>query len=375
MWATSDQYRDALAWSHRTGVAGAITLDGNELAMVVPDEWRITRTLRGSQIESELTMQVTDPDGSMTATPGSALRPWGQRVALTATVSSGGWAESIPLGVWRLNSCKPSGGVWRLYPSGKWARPPSAVDVSAGDLLDLVADYDWLGLSVPPSGATSYSELSRVVDGALPVRLGTDSVDVPQVPWEGSRIDAVTALASAMGAVAVVDRTGILTTVDAGGTGDVVEIAAADEPGHKLGLIEWDPSATRDGIANGVAATGTDPEGVTLYGRALEQGGPAAWSAGGFGRVTYGYHSPLLTTQSQVNAAAATRLASLKAQRAQMVTVTTMPDPSVDVLDTARLTMPGAYRSVDGLIVGISLGSSGPMVLTVSIPWEVRLDG
>lgn len=375
MWPVSDQYREALGWSHAQTVAAAITLDGVELATVTPDSWSLTRTLRGSQIEAELAMQVTDPDGSMTSTPGAALRPYGQRVALMCTVSAGGWAESIPLGVWRFSSCAPSGGVWRLYPNGRWARPASAVDTSAGDLLDLIAEYDWLGLSVPPAGADSATELVRVVDGTLPVRVDTTPVDVAQVPWEGSRIDAVTALATGMDAVVVVDRTGILTTVPATGTGDVLEVTTANELGAGLGLVDWDPTATRDGIANGVAATGTDSNGSTIYGRALESEGVAAWSAGGFGRVTHGYSSSLLTTQSQVDAAARTRLASLQAQRAQVVTVTTLPDPSVDVLDTLRLRLPGAERTVDGLITGIRLDDSGPMVLTVSIPWGVRLDG
>lgn len=375
MWPVSAQYREALGWSHDLSVSAALTLAGAELATVVPDAWSITRTLRGSQVESELGMMVTDPDGSMSATPGAALRPYGQRASLTATVSSGGWSESLPLGVWRLNSCAPRGGVWRLYSNGRWARPASAVDVSAGDLLDLIAEYDWLGLSVPPSGAATESELRRVLDGAMPVRMDTTGTTVPSVPWDGTRIDAVLRLAEDAGGVAVVDRTGVLAVIDAAGTGDVVEIAAADEPGYKLGLIEWDPKATREGIANGVAATGTASDGSTIYGRALESDGVAAWSAAGFGRVTYGYHSPLLTSQSQVDDAARTRLASLQASRAQVVQVVTMPDPSVDVLDTARLTLPGAEATVDGLIVGVRLDSDGPMTLSVSIPWGVSIGG
>ena len=189
-------------------------------------------------------------------------------------------------------------------------------------------------------------------------------------------MDALLSVVADMDAVAVVDRTGVLTTVPRAGTGSVVTITPADaqQPlAWGLGIIDWSAPSSRDGVYNGVAMTGTAEDGTAIYGRALEAGGPAAWSAAGYGRSVYKAHSPLLTTQSQVDAAAATRLDSLRRDRAQTLTITTIPDPAVDVLDTARVLLPGNDRTVEGLITDVSLSSDGPMVLTVSVPWGVRI--
>lgn len=377
MWGVSAQWGEALAGSHRLTVRGSVTLGGRLLAEIEPESWSWRRSLRGSQVVDEMSLSVVDPDGSLySPDPAAPLRANGQRVELQAVLTVGGWSESVPMGVWRVEESSAEGGPWRLYRNGRWARPAQRVDVTGADLLALIAEYDWLGLSVPPWGATSESELRRIVDGALPVTIGTTGRPVAAVPWEGSRMDALLSVVADMDAVAVVSRTGVLTTVPRAGGGDVVTItpANAQQPlAWGLGLVDWSAPSSRDGVYNGVAMTGTAEDGTTIYGRALESSGPAAWSAAGFGRSVYSAHSPLLTTQSQVDASAATRLDSLRRDRAQTLTITTIPDPAVDVLDTARVLLPGSDRTVEGLITDVSLSSDGPMVLTVSVPWGVRI--
>lgn len=379
MWETSPEWREALAGSREMTALVAVTRDGDELTPdggIEPSSWRIMSTLSGSQIRTTLEMVVTDPDGGMlTEDPLSPLQVYGQRASLNVTVRSGDWVESLPMGVFRLNESTPSGGPWRYY-AGEWARPSQTITTSGEDLLALVADYNLLGVSTPPSGATSEDEIVRLLDGTVAYsQAGFTSGAVARVPWSGSRLDAVLSIVAGMGAVATIGRDAVLGLIPATGTGDVVAITAATEPGWGLGLIDWAPRATRDGVINGVAATGQSPDGATLYGRALEGDGPTQWAAGGFGRVTSAEHNPLWTTQAQAQAGAASTLARLKRERAQTLTVTTLPDPSIDVLDTAAITLPESGRTISGLITEVQLGSSGPMTLVVSVPFGEAIYG
>ena len=379
MWEVSDSWREALAGSREMTALAVITRDGDELTAdggIEPTSWRIVSSLSGSQVQSKLDLVITDPDGDMlTEDPLSPLQVYGQRVSLDVTVAVGEWSESLPMGIWRLNSSQPSGGPWRYY-AGTWVRPAQTVSVSAEDLLVLVSEYGFLGLSTPASGATSETEVRRLLDGTLTYDMGgLASKDVARAPWSGSRLDAILSVIGDLDAVAVVGRDGVLTLVPAKGTGKTVSITAATEPGWGLGLIDWPPQATREGVVNGVAATGTSLDGATLYGRALESSGPTAWSSSGFGRVTTDASNASWTTQAKTTAGAASTLTKLTRERAQTLTVTTLPDPSIDVLDTAAITLPESGRVISGLITEVQIGSTGPMQLTVSVPYGEAIYG
>lgn len=374
MWAVSSQWGEALASSHTLTAEAAITLEGAALVdTLLPDSWQVSKSLRGDQTESRLDMVVTDPDGSMLSDdPSSPLQAYGQMVAMQVTARSGDWAETIPMGRWRIKESTPTGGRWALYPNGRWRRGAQTVSVSCTDLIGDLAAFDFLGKSAPPAGATTLTELQRLVDGAMPVALDLPSRLVASAPWSGSRIDAILQVVADTGGVADIDRTGVLRPIPQTGTGQTVTVQPADVTGYvdgtATGLISWSPKASRDGIANGVVLTGQRPDGVTLYGRALESEGPTAWSAARFGRVTHTEHSALLITQAAVDAAAKSRLAALSRARAQTLEVQLMPNPAIDVLDTCRIMLPDADRALSGLITSVTIGSHGPMTLQVSIP-------
>ena len=378
MWTASPEMGIALTRSHAMSARAAVTLGGDLLADIEPDSWEITTSLRDGQIESELSMVITDPTGDMlTEQPESPLQAYGQRVALTVTVESGDWSEAVPMGQWRISTSDPSGGPWRLYPSGRWVRPAERITTRANDLLDLLAEYDFLSLSTPPAGATTAAELARLVDGTLPIQMDVASQTVPSTPWEQSRIDAVLQLMRDADAVAWVDRAGTLRPLPAAGSGAGVTIQPADQTGYvaetAAGLVSWRPTASREGVYNGVGMTGQRADGATIYGQAIEASGPTAWSAARFGRVTYRAHSPLLTTQARVDAGAATRLRSLTRARSQTLEVQILPDPRIDPLDTVRIVVPDTGRVIEGLIVGTRIGSHGPMALEVSVPFGAAI--
>lgn len=126
MWEVSNSWREALAGSREMTARAVITRDGDELTAdggIEPTSWRIVSSLSGAQVQSKLDLVITDPDGDMlTEDPLSPLQVYGQRVSLDVTVAVGEWSESLPMGIWRLNSSQPSGGPWRYY-AGTWVRP------------------------------------------------------------------------------------------------------------------------------------------------------------------------------------------------------------------------------------------------------------
>lgn len=390
MWAVPEGWREALAGSHHTTITATVILSGRSLATLTDDQealdrtsgtaridaWSITSELRESQIESRLTLRVADQGSRLlTLSPDSPLQCYGQRLHVRATVHAANASLTIPMGVWRIDEATPEGGRWRLYPGGQWVRPDTLVSVSAGDLIDLLADYDFTGPSAVPSGSTRWGELRRLVDGTLPVSISAGNRELAPSRWEGSRLDAILSLLRDAGRVAWVDRAGVLRDLPATGGTDTLYLSAADPdtgliPTGSLGLVEFSPSASRMGAYNGVRATGSGESGAEVSGADWITDGPMAWDSSGFGRVTYGYHSPLLRHSSQCLEAARTRLANIRAQRAIDISVTTMPDPALDPLDRVAITLPDTRQVLSGPVTSISMGSMEPMKLTVTVPVE-----
>ena len=377
MWDVEDpaRYAAMLATPHEIRPTLVSTLGGDLIDEIVPTSWQITTALRDKQTESKLELVCLDPDGILlTDDPGSALPAAGQQISLQVTVEASGWLETMPMGRWRIQESTPSGGRWRLYPNGTWRRGGSAVTTSCEDLLSLIADHDFVGKSAPPTDATTITEVARLLEAGLPVDLGTlVSGPVARTPWEGTRLDAVVALIADIGGITHIDRSGVLTGIPVAGTGHIHDIRAAEVTGYvegvATGLIDWTPRATRDGVINAIALTGQRADGATLYAEAYEDTGPLAYDAAGYGRVVLREHNAQLTTQAAVDAAAPKRLAELAATRTQTLDVTIMPNPAIDILDTARILLPGAERTIEGLIVGHTIGSHGPMQLQVSVPY------
>lgn len=390
MWSVPDGWRSALAGSHRVTVTATVTLSGRRLATLsddqavlerVPgaariDHWSVAASVREAQVESRLTLSVADQGSRLlTLNPESPLQCYGQRLHVQATVHSANTALTIPLGVWRIDKATPEGGWWRLYPGGQWVRPDTEVSVEGGDLIDLLADYDFLGPSAIPPGSTRWGELRRLVDGTLPVSLSAADRQISPSRWEGSRLDAILSLLRDAGRVAWVDRAGVLRDLPAAGGTDTLHLAAADPdtglvPAGGLGLVEFTPEASRDRMYNGVRATGSGESGAEVSGADWITDGPMAWDASGFGRVTYGYHSSLLRHSAQCLEAARTRLANIRAQRSIDVMVMAMPDLAIDPLDRVAVTIPDTGQVLSGPITELSVSAGEPMKLKIAVPAE-----
>lgn len=380
MWAAPDGWLDVLSRSHVVTPQATITLEGDELATVTPSGWSLRRQLQGNRVDAELSMAVPDETSRLlTDDYRSPLQAYGQRVDFRLRVTSGSFEAVCPMGIYRTESAVPAGGHWTLYPNGRWKRPSTLVDVTGVDLLALTVDHDFLEPSVPPVGSTAHSEIRRLLDGDMQTRLTVADQPIESAPWEGTRIAALLDLFAAMDAVAVVGRSGLLESIPSAGSGQRLQISPADPDGYvpsaTTGLVDWRPEATREGVYNGVTTEGQTADGESVQGFDFVRSGPLAWRPQGYGRVTYKHDSPLITSSLHANFAAATRLRNLTASRTRTLTIHTLPNPALDVLDTVEVVMPETERIIPALVTAIELGDGQPMTITASVPWEVPIHG
>lgn len=369
MWAYPTGWREALTGDISLTVAAAVTYGGSVTVDGLPiNGGTVTSELAGGQVQTSVDVEVADNEGTLwTGLEDSPLDVIGHRLHLTSTVHSYGWSATIPEGVFRVNRVEPSARApWRLYAkSGQWVRGSQVLRVSCGDLLDQVADEDFLTPVSPAASAVTGSEIRRIMSGVVPVGASASALSrsVPSsvVYDNGDRLGALVDLMRVEGRVPVMDRAGVLQAVDAGGSGQTWPVPMD-------ALVEAVPTADRGDLKNGYVLTSESADREPLRGQALENG-RLRWG-GPFGRVPAFHHAPIITGNAALNRAAATMLASHIAARRTPLTVMAGIDPAVDVLDVAVIDLPSG--PVSGLITRIQRPLLGrTMTVTVSMDWGV----
>jgi hypothetical protein len=226
------------------------------------------------------------------------------------------------------------------------------VKVSAADRSRAVAEDQFITSSQSVAGATVVAEITRLIQSALSTATVTDltgsATVCPRTSWEPgtSKWAAVQELAVAIDADVAPGPDGTfwirpqpditdppVLTMNIGESGQIVE-----------GEEEWD----REGVFNAVIARGERTDGsAPVSGSAydLDAASPTYWN-GSFGHRPKFYSSPLLTTISACNAAAATMLAK-SITPARSISVECIPNPALDIGDVVSLIIPGAAGSVD----------------------------
>lgn len=248
------------------------------------------------------------------------LECYGQQVAIQYdVVLPSGRVESFSLGLARLQS-------WDENETG-------GIELNGAGLL-LEAQEDRLLRAVQiPSGTPFVTATERmvgdiipvVVDEALPTRT------TGAFTFEEDRLDGLTKLLDAWPARAYVDDQGVLqVTVPYNDLTDPIVRTVRD--GENGTLVEAPRGNNREGRYNGVVASGEGPDDmVPVLGAAYLREGPMRWG-GPFGNVPYGMASPLLTTNAQADAAAATRLQNLQ-RESRPRTLTMVPDARLQTGD------------------------------------------
>ena len=378
MWTTPPGWREALSGDIGMGASAAVWLGG----AVTVDELEIlagsvTSELSGDQVQTSVSLTAGDPEGDLfTGWSGDRLGTLGHRIRLASIVSAGDWLVTVPVGTLRVNTVDiASSSPWRLYmpdhpeatpeTHGRWVRGAQVLSVSCGDLLDQVADEDFLAPTSPPSGSTIGSEIQRLAAGIVSVGdsvLALDGSVPSSITYDDQdRLGSLVALFRAAGQVLALDRDAVLQAIPSTGSGSVWDVPMD-------ALIRALPSADRSELRNGWVVASESEEREPLRGQALEEEGPLIWG-GPFGRVPAFAHSPILTSNSQCNSAARTNRDAAQASRRMVLDIECGTDPAVDVLDTARIALP--LGAVDGLILRINRPLFGrTMTVSVSVDWE-----
>lgn len=402
MWPVSDDFRTALGGSYELEVRASVSLGGETLAESLPITAgaRLVSELAESSVRQTLTLPISDDHGELLGmSMSSPLAPFGQRITATAYLRvSGMLVESVPLGVLRIDDPGSDGEEWAYYEAtrdvaaggytygeaaltydapvfydggglpqrtvvgGMWVPQGRSYSVRASDLLEMVADDDFLD-DFSPTGSLITASV-RVLDGLLPMGAWTGAGSSPTgLTYSSDRVAALAGLAALDGRVPAVDRDGSYlprpSAVKA--VPDWTITARVDLASVRLSLASA-------GIHSAVMVTGEDADQRPTRGVATITTGPLRWG-GPFGKRTTKATNPLARTDALAQSIAEGQLAHELARLTIPVSVKAAPNPAMDVLDTVCVVLPD--RTLTGLATRIDLPLDGAdMDVTVAVPWQ-----
>lgn len=321
----------------------------------------------GQAIRSRVTLIVSDPDGSLLPTrTDAALAPFGTELKIWAGLKLGSATELLPMGRFPLMAAEMDLS-WSSYtrpdePDITYdIRRGGTVTLEAVDMMQVVAEQRFMATE-QPQRATVLPEIARLLQGVVPFRApAVADKSIPStITYDDDRLDAVTKLMDVLELDPITDAEGTVT-----GQVRTIGTPVWTITGGVGGVqARVSTKLSRDNAYNGVRFTGTGDDARTVVGRALQADGPLAW--GNPLRIPYFAESALLSTQDQVDAAARTRLANLRAERSLEASVECAWNPALEVGDTVLLV--GANRkSVPVRVIEASWPlTPGPMQLKVS---------
>ena len=366
-WELLDTTRDMLTGDYSASVSASAWLAGE---VTVPDlevtaaDW--TSALDGQTVRSTLTLTVDDDEGRLVPYQGGdPLAPYGAQISAASIISAGGDSDSIPLGRYLIASASPSGS-WVPY-LGRYLPTGGTITLQTQDILQDLIESEIPGLMQPGSDPAQVAyEARRLCRDICPV--DTDGIPAGlTVSRKGAVYDQVrlTAILSLL-------PPSVLIRAGRGGVAEFFELPTLVSKVVTPAAGEWVSASMdldRDGLVNTVITT-SDQADSRISGLAQETAGPFSASGPLKPRI-YRHSSPLYTTSAQAMAGAATRLASLLAERSLPVTVTMPFDPSVDAGDLHRVALvPGSLEPVARVkSIRWTLGSA-EMAATYSVSRE-----
>lgn len=321
--------------------------------------WDDTRAIMGqSKIE------IVDVDGLMV--------PWGYD---DPTNVGGGVIQvkfilnnaSVDLIYQPITRCEPTE-HWSLRTVNgvkTWVPGGHIIYVETDDKLIVAQNNQFLVPETPPTAATCFSEINRIMVGSMDVVIDSNLTDrsVPStVVYKGDRVTTLGQLCDALNAAYRTTGTGQLYVYKR----PTVSQYTYKGDTHDAQLSGVDKIAKRkhqkQGLYNGVVSTNTLQGGQLLQGVALETSGPLAWG-GPHGKVPYFHNANFATDQSSINADAQTQLATLIAARAGILEFSCRFDPAMETGDYITLMLPQIDGSEYPLPVTVSMvnmhGTSG----------------
>lgn len=329
--------------------AAASLLRGNQKRSIRVESWYDDQLLsddlpvedgrdevdRGSNVPERVTFTVPLRSGGVDFTPDDLLSPLaanGQTVRVSLGIEIG--FEEIE---WMQRG-------WYVITQSEVRG--DAVEVEAAGLLWKI-DEARLVSPLQPSG-TFKSTIQRLVEPALTVEFDSSLVDraVPaSVNYDEDRLGALQTTLNAWPATAEVVADGYLL-VSPVGDPTVASVALSSGPGGTV--IKKVGRSTRDGVYNAVVAEGQTSDGNVVRGVAYDLNGPKR-AGGPFNElsVPFFFTSPLITTAAQAQAAANSRMLSLKRSLSFTYDVEMVPHPALQAGD--RVTLDGAAGIIEKL--------------------------
>lgn len=306
MRPVSERFLRTIAGSHTAIFRARVVAPGQTGVSPVGTEVAIlggdVKLDAGADIRSTVELQV---DGSDTwpAAASDLLAPYGNELFIERGVAYGGGAtEWVSLGYFRINTLEQDDA------------PFGPIRITGTDRMSMIIDAKMTTIkqyAAAVSNGTMLADLVTDAYGAAVVAWDDDTVRTAPIGRtfivEEDRYAKIKELVTGLGKIAYFDYRGILLVRTPASPDDPVWTVSRGEGGV---LVEASRSLSREGVYNGVLATGEalDTEPPTR-GLAVDTGAssPTRWG-GPFGKVPRYYSSPLLTTDSQAQLAAATIL-------------------------------------------------------------------
>lgn len=300
----------------RSGVGARVNVSraGRVLAVDVPvkdvkEDWTASRA-----VPTQVTF--TAPKDWIPIDPLDPLNNYGQRVQLISLIETADGVTEVEIGWFQISTWEPS---------------DDGVQVTGLDLRQVLAENDMTWPSSPPSGATLRSELQRLCtissDFALPVFLDVPDRAIPRTfQWGTDRLQAVDDLCESYGLTTAVKTDGCLHAWEIpDGSSPVAHYTAAD-------LLLDAPRVAKERIANVFTVVGGQEDDAANRYSATVANTSSPYDPAGYGVVTQRTALDSATSQSQVLAAAQTRMrTALSASETRSLEIAM--DPRLEGLD------------------------------------------
>lgn len=362
----SARFLPALAYSHR--VVTRVELVRTDGRVEDLPHTGGTITVDRSQT-ARRTCSITLADTSLIPrTAADKLSVYGARLRVFRGIGyPGGGEELVPVGVFRADDVH---GDVDLGP----------VTITGSSLEQQIADSPFTApTTVLSSSTTAVGGITTLIHAVIPdaviINRATDAT-VGTMAWDrqDSRWDAVTTLATAIGAEVYTDAAGqwiIAPLPDLSGPSVVWEIAA----GEGGALISIDRGMSRRGVYNSVTAYGENTtDDKPPVSATVEDTDPTSptYVSGPFGRVPRFYSSATLTSTALCTAAAAQLLkTSLKPNAS--ADISSLPNPLLEPGDVLRAVYADGTRELhQAASFTLPLGPSGDFVVATISAQEDR---
>lgn len=365
MRPVSEFWRYAIAASHGSEVRVESWRAGARLAAEVPVTEAELSYDDTADLRRQLTLTVParTPDGILWEPrddPNHPLACYGQRLHVYAgiTVPSGG-IELLDHG-------------WYQIASWEHQQADNTVKVTAVDLAQRLIDDRLYTAESPAPGSTYRSELVRLANGNLPVRVDRQILDGPinsATVWDRDRLTDIRHLGRAWGVRILVDDAGELAAEPEYPPVSAAAVVTRLVSGFGGTVIDRGRSGNRERLYNAVSVTGKTPEaaGATPPWAVAEVTDPTSPIRvdGPYGRRPRFYTSDLLTTAEQCQDTANALLATVSG-RSRSETIQAVPDPSLELGDVAEVITSGDPWIGRVTAIRLPLLATGPMDVTIS---------